>query len=412
MRSQLKYHHKEGKALKNTIKKGFTLIELIIVMAIFSIIMLGAMSLVDPVSTIHSRTSATEKTSAYAENIELYLKGSLQYADNLWVFQGSLPDVEYGEKVGGVQPTVLGTPSSLSYLFKEAYYHNIVNAKCKNGGIEARNYAKCKIRVMTILNKDTTVEQIDPSYAGDKTVIPKGQIVVQDVDYISNEDASTGFKMLSYPTKQLNDVYFSDAYAFDYIIGQGNFVKDGSDNVKVDTYGLADLSKVPRELNESNFAIGVLLYDDSRKDDDTPKYYTNKSSTYDMLQSDGTVLKAGIPYTYKEFQSKAKTAYYVANIPLMNIIPRETTGKINTNYYVYKRIYDSSADTITFNTSEALTYPGELFTGMGDEFKMFDKTHPVLSHTAFECDQNNISMSCDDNIVIVYALSNEVNIPQ
>ena len=49
--------------------KGFTLIELIIVLAIFSVIMTLVMSFIDPVSRLMTKTSVRERTSAYVDNI-------------------------------------------------------------------------------------------------------------------------------------------------------------------------------------------------------------------------------------------------------------------------------------------------------------------------------------------------------
>lgn len=68
--------------------KGFTLIELIIVLAIFSVIMVGALSLVDPVSKINSRAKVNENSYAYVDNIQNYLQDSLEFSDHLWVYQG------------------------------------------------------------------------------------------------------------------------------------------------------------------------------------------------------------------------------------------------------------------------------------------------------------------------------------
>ena len=47
----------EVESMKQKQLKGFTLVELVVVMAIFSMIMFGAMQLMDPVSKIFQRTS-------------------------------------------------------------------------------------------------------------------------------------------------------------------------------------------------------------------------------------------------------------------------------------------------------------------------------------------------------------------
>lgn len=67
--------NKNKKALK-----GFTLIELIIVLAIFSVIMVLAMSFIDPVSRTMTDTSVRERTAAYVDNIGEYVDKSIRYS--------------------------------------------------------------------------------------------------------------------------------------------------------------------------------------------------------------------------------------------------------------------------------------------------------------------------------------------
>lgn len=61
--------------------KGFTLIELIVVLATFSIIMFGALSLMNPVNKIFVTSSRTENISAASDNIRRYLELNLRYAE-------------------------------------------------------------------------------------------------------------------------------------------------------------------------------------------------------------------------------------------------------------------------------------------------------------------------------------------
>ena len=53
--------------------KGFTLVELIVVMAVFGIIMLGAMRFLDPVSKMMKGASLQEANSAVVDNVKRYL---------------------------------------------------------------------------------------------------------------------------------------------------------------------------------------------------------------------------------------------------------------------------------------------------------------------------------------------------
>jgi prepilin-type N-terminal cleavage/methylation domain-containing protein len=66
--------------------KGFTLIELIIVMAIFGVIMAAAIGLMDPVSKIFRSTAQYEQTRAAVDNTQRYLNGTLRYADRFAMY--------------------------------------------------------------------------------------------------------------------------------------------------------------------------------------------------------------------------------------------------------------------------------------------------------------------------------------
>lgn len=77
-------------------KKGFTLIELIIVMAIFSIIMLGALQFLDPVNKEMKNASVQEANTAAVDNMKRYMEGSLRYATAVEVHMGDLKEYNSG----------------------------------------------------------------------------------------------------------------------------------------------------------------------------------------------------------------------------------------------------------------------------------------------------------------------------
>ncbi len=70
--------------------KGFTLVELIVVMAVFGIIMLGAMRFLDPVNRMMKGASVQEANSATVDNIKRYFEGTLRYANAVYVHNGDL----------------------------------------------------------------------------------------------------------------------------------------------------------------------------------------------------------------------------------------------------------------------------------------------------------------------------------
>ncbi|MDE6539341.1 MAG: prepilin-type N-terminal cleavage/methylation domain-containing protein [Ruminococcus sp.] len=74
--------------------RGFTLVELIVVMAVFGIIMLGAMQFLDPVSRMMKGSSLQEANSATVDNIKRYFEGTLRYASSVYVYNGDLKEYD------------------------------------------------------------------------------------------------------------------------------------------------------------------------------------------------------------------------------------------------------------------------------------------------------------------------------
>lgn len=126
--------------------KGFTLIELIIVLAIFSGIMAGAISLVDPVSKIMTKASVTEKTNSYVNTIQDYVEGSVKYAENLNVYLLSADPDEEEKRVAEMVDN-----------YRKTYFSNCVS-KNPNG----RHYfSKAEyVEHMLFVNEDSSVEEL------------------------------------------------------------------------------------------------------------------------------------------------------------------------------------------------------------------------------------------------------------
>lgn len=74
--------------------KGFTLVELIVVMAVFGLIMLGAMQFLDPVGRMMKGASLQEANSATVDNIKRYFEGTLRYASSVYVYNGDLKEYD------------------------------------------------------------------------------------------------------------------------------------------------------------------------------------------------------------------------------------------------------------------------------------------------------------------------------
>lgn len=131
---------------KNNLK-GFTLVELIVVMAVFGIIMLGAMRFLDPVSRMMKGASLQEANSATVDNIKRYMEGTLRYANAVYVHNG---DLKYYDLSGC---HVIDTSMSESARQQQAV-EDFVNECFTNRADSSNDPISGKAYVMKINNDD------------------------------------------------------------------------------------------------------------------------------------------------------------------------------------------------------------------------------------------------------------------
>lgn len=91
---------------------GFTLLELVVVMAIFSAIAVGALAMIRPAMQLFHKTSAQEGAAADIDNISRYIQDNLRYADRVNIYYG------YGE---------IDVDSMISKNISDKYKHLIQN---------------------------------------------------------------------------------------------------------------------------------------------------------------------------------------------------------------------------------------------------------------------------------------------
>lgn len=74
--------------MKKKILKGFTLVEMVVVLALFSLIMFSVAQLLDPVSKYFVRSANFENTTACVDNIRRAIEGNLKYANRVRAYSG------------------------------------------------------------------------------------------------------------------------------------------------------------------------------------------------------------------------------------------------------------------------------------------------------------------------------------
>lgn len=86
---------------------GFTLVELIVVLAIFSGICVGALAMISPAMRIFDRASTQEEATADIDNIARYIQDNLRFANRVNIYHGynvSSPSDLVGLNIGEVLP--------------------------------------------------------------------------------------------------------------------------------------------------------------------------------------------------------------------------------------------------------------------------------------------------------------------
>lgn len=299
--------------VKKAVKKGFTLVELIVVMAIFAILMAAVMTITDPISRMFKNTSVAEKTYSTSHNIQVYLQGALEYSDSLYVFTGDQidqlnvtlngTDYDIGNGNDQVDDEEL---AGIAEMFRDQHYDQIITYDGAQPNPD--HFTKGTIYVLKLMNNATAT-------------FPQGQITRRGYDFVSsNKILSTAA-----PTEvaQLNSAYFNakDAtYSFSYALGSSDMVVVDDPFGKGDTYKALkkDLDNELNGVKVDDLSISIVI--DKKAD---------KNGFSDVAIS-------GSSDTYRAF--KSPVAVQVANLPLTNINLRRKYNGLNSSQGVARYV--------------------------------------------------------------------------
>lgn len=178
--------------------KGFTLVELIVVMAVFGLIMLGALQFLDPVNKMMRGASVQEANTAAVDNVKRYFEGTLRYANAV--------DVYSGELIGGEEQAAID--------FVNRYYMNRVDSN--------DDPVKLDVHIMKIDNDDQgkISECVCKVKAGYTYKEWNTALSVPNWDYIDRDNPKTvsaekvsGTDVTPYESV-INDVYYQNYSMF------------------------------------------------------------------------------------------------------------------------------------------------------------------------------------------------------
>lgn len=169
--------------ISKTMRKGFTLMELMVVMAIMSILLVAVMSMTTPASRIFKRTAVSDNVYSAADNITGYLQRTLEYADNVWIMDSSEPESKNLQKT--------------AQAFKDCYYNNVIKGTSET----TWKYVGCKVHILHLSNKTGEITESTYEFSDSTADIPSKSTLDVPV---------------------LNENYFRgdyDDYNFRYVLG-------------------------------------------------------------------------------------------------------------------------------------------------------------------------------------------------
>ncbi len=214
--------------------KGFTLMELIVVLATFSIIMFGAMQLIAPVSKMIIQAETQEQGTAAVSSISSYLDYTLS-SSQFMLASNTVPEI----RADGAY--ISGGSTNLVQEFGTYYCRGIL----KNGStLAVPNYADARIRVLVIDNDYATREA-----EGFTPVSGKSLISVYEYTY----DGGTGaIAQVSSNTDVINRAYL-DTSIFQIRAGAYSNETDFNNAATAD----ADMSTLVNSMNTRGVTMTI-----------------------------------------------------------------------------------------------------------------------------------------------------------
>ncbi|MBR7038191.1 MAG: type II secretion system protein [Oscillospiraceae bacterium] len=211
--------------------KGFTLIELIVVMAIFGLILASAMLLLSPTSKLMLQADMAENSAAQTSNISKYLELEFASAERIDCYN-NLPNRD-----------------DIALEFAKRHYEGVLAAQSSNDPASA-NYATGRIHVMQIENKDITDANGDPAKNAEiHTYVYDADFTMGNVTVTEDTTAA-----------QTNAINLAAYNTFNYEIKLGSYTED----TWTDVPSMADLlaSLTPANLSFSIKATTKRLHND------------------------------------------------------------------------------------------------------------------------------------------------------
>lgn len=353
---------------KNTKVKGFTLVELIVVMAIFSIIMFGAIRVMNPLDKIVKHASMQEANSATVDNIKHYFEDSLRYAEHVEVYRGALVDENNNTITADDTSTADEEKAVVDFINR--YYEDRVTAD-SSGNV---SNLTGKVRMLKINN--------DADANGNYGVVSeyewdfKAGRSYDQIDAADNVIATEAFhdsatlSNVKTINSVINNSYYDD-YAFTFIPGFCETVGGKVQYVDMNNDGVSDSSDKDLSTKASFFSMSVVV--------------NNKSDGKFDVNSDSV-----------------SATYMLSNInfSFVNI----NSGFVSTKFYYPVAYKESEGGAVSY---DYLTIDGSTKTAGSDSHPDYwTKAHP--NRTAIFREIADSDANYSDCIYFIYVLPNQM----
>ena len=330
--------------------KGFTLVELVIVMAIFSLIMFGALRTLDPLEKIVKHANTQESSSAVVDNIKHYFEDSLRYAEHVEVYRGALID-EDGDSIA-VDDSSTADEEIAVKSFLKRYYEDRVTGNSSGSPVPLTG----KVRMLKVKNDDdgtgnygivdeyewtftagTSYQRIDDTGKRVEPVIDPAtgkQTNVTEFHTPASLDASK-----TKLTRSVINKGYYDNYAFTFIPGYCESVAGNVQYVDINSDGTSDNSDKELSTTSAFFSMSVVVnpkdegaFDMSSDKMGASYMLSNINFSFVNINSAFVTNKFYYPVYYKETESGAVSTDHYDNTET------GTFGEDGHDDYAYKSL--------------------------------------------------------------------------
>jgi prepilin-type N-terminal cleavage/methylation domain-containing protein len=252
--------------------KGFTLIELIIVMAIFGAIMAAAVGLMSPVSKVFNSTAQYEQTRAAIDNTQRYLSGTIKYADRFAMY------LSYGDLSASTSCNVDLSQSEIEKNvanFAGKYFY------CGDKSTSLVNKSDTPVYVMVFDNTNYRISKYSFYPSGSNSWLDCLDYNASSAEYSLKANCTSNFEQYA-----INESLFDD-YSFQVYLGSYEYILNDSDNYTLIPqsgygYGSDDNSYSEYSPTYSNLAFTIISYKNSKDSDNnvtrTPLYQSTSTA--------------------------------------------------------------------------------------------------------------------------------------